>query len=138
MVKLFKPLGINDIDWLPSKDGSNTGGFGLSMTSRDLAKIGFLYLNGGFWDDQQIVSNQLVLDSTTTHSNGDYHFGEYGYHWWIRDFGNQPAYFSMGYGGQYLAVIPDLHLVIVIFSQADDAMDTLIPLKYMEDIVKAF
>ncbi len=138
MANLFKPLGITDVDWIPSGDGSNTGGFGLDMTSRDLAKIGFLYLNGGFWDDKQIVSNQWVLDSTTTHSNGDYHFGEYGYHWWIHDFDGQPAYLGMGYGGQYLTVVPDLHLVTVIFSQADDAMDTLIPLEYMEGIVKAF
>ena len=137
MKYLFRPLGIPDVDWIPSQDGSSTGGFGLDMTARDLAKIGLLYLNGGTWDDKRIVSEKWVLDSTTVHSQGDYHFGEYGYHWWINEFDGHEAFFGMGYGGQYLVVVPDHKLVIVIFSEVRDAMDTVTPLEYIEGIVKA-
>lgn len=137
MAHLFKPLGISDIDWTPSEDGSNSGGFGLKMTARDLAKIGFLYLNGGMWDGQRIVSEQWVKDSTSIHANGTDAFGTYGYHWWNREFNGHQAYFGMGYAGQYLTVVPDLDLVMVFFSDANGAEDTLLPLEYMEDIVKA-
>lgn len=45
--QLFTPLGISNFDWLRDPQGINAGGFGLYLTTRDMAKIGYLYLKGG-------------------------------------------------------------------------------------------
>jgi CubicO group peptidase (beta-lactamase class C family) len=48
---LFDPLGIEDIYW--TRDGSNnwyTGAWGLELSTRSLAKFGYLFLNNGTWD----------------------------------------------------------------------------------------
>ena len=55
---LFKPLGISNVVWPADKAGNSTGGWGLQLTPRDMAKLGYLYLRGGQWDGQQIVSSE--------------------------------------------------------------------------------
>ncbi|MDB4435160.1 beta-lactamase family protein, partial [Akkermansiaceae bacterium] len=42
--RLFQPLGIKKPDWDRSPDGINTGGWGLRVTTEDIAKLGQLYL----------------------------------------------------------------------------------------------
>jgi CubicO group peptidase (beta-lactamase class C family) len=44
--------------------GYYNGGFGLGLSARDLAKIGFLYLNKGYWNGQSIVFEYWVKEST--------------------------------------------------------------------------
>lgn len=53
--RLFKPLGITDWHWRKDPQGLAIGGFGLYLLSRDMAKIGLLYLHRGRWDGQQVV-----------------------------------------------------------------------------------
>src|SRR5258708_29205857 len=47
---LFEPLGISDYQWDLDKQGVVLGGFGLHLTPRDMAKLGYLHLRGGLWD----------------------------------------------------------------------------------------
>jgi CubicO group peptidase (beta-lactamase class C family) len=54
MKRLFQPLGIPEVRWF-QVDGYSLGAFGLELTTRDLAKIGYLLLNEGRWDGRQIV-----------------------------------------------------------------------------------
>ena len=54
-VRLFAPLGIHEQSWVSSPEGASAGGFGLRLAPRDLAKLAFLYLHRGRWDDRQIV-----------------------------------------------------------------------------------
>jgi len=48
--RLFDPLGIKGMDWEISKQGINTGGWGLRLKTEDLAKMGQLYLQKGMWN----------------------------------------------------------------------------------------
>lgn len=50
--------------WVSDPMGIHTAGWGLTLTPMDMAKIGQLYLNGGIWEDKQIVSSKWVEDST--------------------------------------------------------------------------
>ncbi|MBD0384692.1 serine hydrolase domain-containing protein [Paenibacillus sedimenti] len=135
---LFGPLGINSVEWPSSPDNSNSGGFGLKMTPRDLGKIGLLVLNRGVWNGKRLVSESWLRDSTSRHSGGSTFFGEYGYHWWLNQYGGHKAIFGMGYAGQYLTVVPDLNLVIVINSAATkNPQDTTLPIPYIEKLVIA-
>jgi CubicO group peptidase (beta-lactamase class C family) len=96
-------------------------GFGeTKLPARDLAKLGYLYLNGGRWDSAQVVPADYVRASTQPHSNlpglGP---GEgYGYQWWTASMDRHPSFAAVGIGGQRLLVIPDLDLVVVITSDA--------------------
>src|SRR6202008_3768251 len=53
---LFGPLGVEDFVWVSDAEGHLLGDSQLSLTPRNMAKIGLLYLNGGRLGDRQIVS----------------------------------------------------------------------------------
>lgn len=116
---LFNKIGTSIKFWETDKNGNNAGGFGICMTPRDMAKFGYLYLNNGIWDGKQIIPKKWVDDSTqkqiTTSEDADY-----GYLFWlqtIKDNVHNKKYFTYraaGLGGQYIMVIPDLDMVVVI------------------------
>ncbi|MBI5958454.1 MAG: serine hydrolase [Chloroflexi bacterium] len=112
---LFVPLGITDWMWRSDPNGISTGGWGLHLAPRDLAKFGYLYLHGGLWDGQQIIPAQWVADSTRQQikAGGQWLAEGYGYQWWI----DAEGYFmALGYGGQYIIVAPERDLVAVFVS----------------------
>jgi CubicO group peptidase (beta-lactamase class C family) len=107
---LFSPLGINDVVWLQEAQGIRFGGFGLSLTPRDMAKFGLLYLNNGAWDGEQIVPADYVTSSVETYSSLSSIEG-YGYHWWT--FPTLEGYGAVGLGGQFIGVFPEINTVVV-------------------------
>lgn len=116
---LFAPLGITDWEWW-GDDKNTAGGFGLNLRPQDMAKMGQLYLSHGVWNGQQLVPAEWIKVSTTKHNNGgDPHGENYGYHCWVTTVDGHSAYFAGGYGGQFIYVVPDLELVIVITSGWD-------------------
>ncbi|MGD2154418.1 MAG: serine hydrolase [Gemmatimonadales bacterium] len=112
---LFAPLGISDYSWSLWGDGTtlDTGG-GLSLRPRDMAKFGQLYLNGGRWGEAQVVSEAWVSESVRPHAQ----YWAYGYQWWRTrletDMLMYTSYMGIGWGGQYVFVVPDLDLVVVL------------------------
>ncbi len=58
--KLFGPLGIAPPFWRSDRQGLSTGGFGLALKPRDMAKIGYLYLRHGMWGDQQLLPPEWI------------------------------------------------------------------------------
>ena len=116
---LFEPLGIKKPFWSENYDGCHKGSYGLYMAARDMAKIGYLYLQNGVWDGNQIISDEWINDSTQKQIllNFGQKVYKYGYFWWITSAEGQPDFSSaVGYGGQYIHVVPDLDLVIVATS----------------------
>ena len=109
---LFKPLGISDVAWMTDPAGVPYGAGGFRLTPRDMAKLGYLYLRNGKWNEQQIVSSNWVKTATQKHANVDVdiHFG-YGYHWFTVT--AMEGYEALGTGGQIILVIPKSDLVIV-------------------------
>ncbi len=119
---LFHPLGITQYAWESDAQGINYGGFGLSLLPRDMAKYGFLYLHKGRWDDQQIVSENWVVESTYTHTVFFHGYG-YGYHWITYPALN--GYAAFGAGGQGIFVIPKYDLVIVVTAEEPNGVPFL-------------
>lgn len=109
---LFGPLGIRSVRWPTNHQGISIGYSELEMHPEDLAKIGYLYLNQGEWDGQQIVSSDWVHVSTQKHVSATLQEG-YGYHWWVDESG---IIMALGYGGQYLIIAPEEELVVVFIS----------------------
>lgn len=98
--------------------GEGYGGGGLLIKGRDFLKLGQLFLDGGKWQDQQIISQEWVRNATD--AINDIRDEGYGYGWWIFSYrvaGREiKAFYAGGNGGQYVIVIPELDLNIVIFA----------------------
>ncbi|NDJ76049.1 MAG: serine hydrolase [Chloroflexi bacterium] len=109
---LFGPLGITRPLWSQDPQGYTTGWSDLQLTPHDMARLGYLYLRSGQWDDEQIVSADWVTAATTAQlSTGQ--GGGYGYQWWVP---SDRMYMAAGYQGQYIFVVPSLDLVVVFTS----------------------
>jgi CubicO group peptidase (beta-lactamase class C family) len=108
---LFEPLGITNYSWDNDASGIPIGGWGLWLTPRDMAKLGYLYLQNGQWDGRQIVSAQWVKAATQKHTGTGGQLLDYGYQWWI--YPSLGAYTALGRYGQMIFVIPESALVIV-------------------------
>lgn len=135
--ELFDPIGIGPVTWPADPNGVSTGGYGVRMTARDAAKFGYLFLNDGVWDGRQVVPSGWVRESTRRQSEGHPWFGEYGLHWWLRPLGDRrarSAFFAMGYGGQYIFVVPTLDLVAVFFSWMPGE-ESFLPMRWLEEHV---
>lgn len=114
--KLFTPLGIESPRWDEDSQGIPVGGWGLWLTPRDMAKFGYLYLNNGEWDGQQIVSADWVAESTAIHSRTGGTL-DYGYQWWVSD--SLKGYAAMGRYGQTILVLPEQQMVVVATARID-------------------
>lgn len=106
---LFKPLGISDVVWQKDPQGLAIGGYGLYLQTRDMAKIGYLYLRGGEWDGQQIVPRSwvervyqakvpMVFSPATPTSL------RYGDQWWTIP--ERKVYMAVGFNRQIILVMP--------------------------------
>lgn len=122
---LFTPLGIAQPHWDEDADGLAIGGWGLVLTPREMAKLGFLYLHGGMWDGRQVVPAEWVKTSTTAHiKTGD--DLDYGYQWWV--YPKSDAYAALGRDGQIIFVAPEANLVAVFTAQIAQGTDPLLDL----------
>lgn len=123
---LFAPLGITDYTWGELPDGTLLTGSDLYLRPRDMAKLGYLFLKDGVWKSQQIVSKKWVRESIYPHvQEGELISGTaYGYQWWrgTSRIGDREidSFYAAGHGGQFIAVIPSLNVIIVITSQVED------------------
>lgn len=116
---LFEPLGISNIQWDSDNQGVSCGGFGLSLTPRDMAKIGHLYLNNGTWDTQQIVSKDWVNASSQIQHQMSVDHG-YGYGWWMMpEFGICEARDILGLR---IALFPQ-HNVVAVFASYNTGLN---------------
>lgn len=118
---LFDPIGIGEVNWPTDPQGTNTGGHGLWLRARDLARFGLLILNQGSWDGVQVVSADWVHEAVQPRNTGWSFAGDYGYQWWVTSathMGKKVDYhYGFGFAGQLLIIVPEMDLVVVINAQ---------------------
>jgi CubicO group peptidase (beta-lactamase class C family) len=86
------------------------------------------------------VAAEYIAQSTIVQSSGDPTGGNpYGYQWWITDATGYAAFYALGYGGQYIYVVPALDLVVAVavgnidvplFAPRPIIESTIVPLAY--------
>jgi len=112
--ELFGPLGIDTVVWPSDPQGRQNGWGDLHLQPRDMAKIGYLWLHGGRWEDRQIVPADYLAAATAVHSRPGFSPGqEYGYGFWVYPERTPPIFEGLGRGGQRISVVPALDLVVV-------------------------
>ncbi len=121
---LHQPMGVTPGDWMMGWENYRFGLAGLKMRARDLAKFGQLYLDGGRFADQQILPAPWVRESLQAHSDDAWriHVGSnwndprYGYQWWRVTAGSHSYNLAWGHGGQQIALVDELNLLVVVTS----------------------
>ncbi len=120
--RLFQPLGFDSPTWEKCPRGINTGGWGLSIRTEEIARFGQVYLRNGLWRGKQVVPAAWIRDATTKKiSNGtaetsDWSQG-YCYQFWRCRHG---AFRGDGAFGQYCVVMPEQDAVLAITSGLRD------------------
>ena len=115
--KIIQTAWHHDYFWKPTPDSEVDTEGGLYLKSYDLARIGYLFLHNGKWNDQQVVSEQWVKQSIKStvadvNSANETPDSGYGYQWWVPS--TKPfIYACNGYGGQFLMVAPEYDLIVV-------------------------
>ena len=113
---LFEPLDIRLRAWDRDPQGYYLGGNNMHLTPREMLAFGQLYLHRGRLGNRQIISEQWVEDSWRPKMRSFSSYSGYGYGWWYRRTSGFDVYYAVGYGGQYIFVVPDLDLTVVATS----------------------
>jgi CubicO group peptidase (beta-lactamase class C family) len=140
--KIADPIGMNpdgwnwgdfgEIDGLIVNGGSGNNGKHIFISARELARFGYLFLNRGKWDNEQLISASWVDAANTVQVpasmpleelSGADGRGVYGYNWWVngikadgkRKWPDAPlgTYSASGYNNNDMFVIPEWNMVIV-------------------------
>jgi len=89
------------------------------LSTRDMARIGYLMLRNGNWNGKQLIPESWIKTSTTPVSTAKVQnsiFDQYGYMWWLAgdsaDSLLKGSYTAIGAYGQFITVIPKLDMVI--------------------------
>jgi len=127
---LAKPASLQDFDRAAQRKSENRRAslhpaYHFYLSTRDMARVGYLMLRGGAWAGRQLVPRDWVQRMVTpvtrvadmnpeSYRKGP--FG-YGYLWWIWDgpFNTGPyrhAYSGIGAVGQFITVLPELDMVV--------------------------
>jgi len=111
---LFQPLGIKTYA-ADDDDLSHDPMVGFQLKALDLAKIGYLLAQEGAWDSQRIVSKEWVrwLFFKVPHAEFD---DTRGGSWVKTTIRGHESLVVRGDGGQYLVLVPALHVVVVATS----------------------
>jgi CubicO group peptidase (beta-lactamase class C family) len=111
-----RPLDIHNyyLDLMPN--GDYYGGGGSYFRPRDWMKLGQLYVSGGLWNGRRVLSKDWVAQATTKYAtqNEPSHGYGYGLHLYHFEVAGHiyPVFEAEGNGGQIVAGIPDLDMVI--------------------------
>lgn len=119
--KIWRKIGAEyDAYWLTDYHGTAMAFGGLNIALRDLAKFASLYLNNGVFNEEQIISEKWIRESTHPdalhllpglNSDSDYPLG-YQYQWWVPE-GSDGEFLAIGIWGQYAYINSKENLVIV-------------------------
>ncbi|HEX5661787.1 MAG TPA: serine hydrolase domain-containing protein, partial [Polyangiales bacterium] len=140
---VFKPLGMKAT--MDHDAAGNTLTFGnLKASCDDLARFGYLYLRGGKWKDQQIVSKAYVEEATSVSQPLN---DAYGYLFWLNNDGHfvrpssparkegegkqieklpESTFSALGLGGQMITVDPEHEIVFARIGGSGDAVSAVL------------
>ena len=141
--RIADPIGMNSKQWdwgdyatidgVVVNGGSGNAGKHVTISAREMARLGHLFLNQGNWNGKQLISAEWIKAATSVQVPADTPLGHpesnidgrgvYGFNWWtngVKPDGQriwpgapESTYAASGYNNNKLFVIPDWNMVIV-------------------------
>ena len=121
MPRLFEPLSITPGPWDSCPAGTNYGGFGLHLTTMDIAKFAQLILQKGKWQGVRLLPEDYLEEAVKPHADNsmnehpDWKCG-YGFQFWR----SRHGFRGDGACGQYALMLPEADMAIAINSSMSD------------------
>ena len=119
--RLGAPLGIDLPAWTRDPQGRYLGGNEMAMTPLAMARFGELYRRGGRWGGARVLEEAWTRESLVARTVSPWSGDAYGYGWFLRELGGEPAAYARGYGGQLVHVVPGAAAVVAITSDVSRA-----------------
>lgn len=118
--RLFKKIGVPPVSWSRAGGGDMLGPHtvphtGLVLAARELARVGYLLMNGGAWEGEQVVPTWWLEKATKPSQEFN---RDYGYGFWSNEVRGlwpelpRDAFAMMGFRGNRCWVVPSLDLVV--------------------------
>lgn len=119
--RLFEPLGFGRVPfWEVDGEGIEAGGWGIYMTTEELAKVALCVFNKGVYEGKQVIPAAWIAEATRTQANPE-RYSEidnragYGYFFWRN--GVVPNSFRMdGMFSQFAVCFEDYNAIVVVTS----------------------
>ncbi len=112
--KVIVPLGLEmEPYYITDGDGVAFALGGLNMTTRDYARFGLMFAQGGRYGETQVVPQDWVETSTAPKAPTPPGDIRYGYQWWIPKNGPEDVFMARGIYGQYIYIDRTRDVVIV-------------------------
>lgn len=118
--QLLPRLGIERVRWERiGTDRRPNGGSGLDLRPRDMAKLGWLWLQQGDAGRGRVLHPRWIEEGSAPafewwQTDPPLADQNYGWLWWLARSPGHAAFFAWGWGGQFIWVEPELDLVIVV------------------------
>lgn len=118
---LFSPLDFLGYGSQCCPLGYTYGASGFFLRTIDMAKIGMIYLNKGYYNGKAFLSEEFITSASNavTYDHGSKRY--YGYSFWRSD-KNTPIYYADGAHGQFIIINPELNKVLAV--QSYDAINS--------------
>lgn len=136
--RVTEKIGMGDWTWYPEKDLDgipiNNGCTNVIISAKQFARWGWLFLNKGAWDGQQLISEAWVNMATSVQVPPSLPMGDtdrkntigpgyYGFNWWVNGRSEdgklklpgapEGVYFASGLNNNKCIVIPQWKMVII-------------------------
>ena len=124
-------------EWYSDPQGTVTAGWGLTLSAYDMAKIGYMLINGGVYHNKRIVTNEWIGKMTSPKLQLGEMFGNMQYcYLWYRPHKDKPIFAAIGDGGNVIYADPEKSISVGvtgtfkprIFDRVDFIEKNVIPL----------
>ncbi len=136
---VFDRIGMKSVELTFDEAGTFVGSSYVHATARDYARLGLLYLRGGTWDGDEVVTRAWVDDARTSNALPTGEWAGYGSHWWTHPDG-LGTFSAHGFEGQRITLVPARDLVLVRLGKtpsADDGSQSAID-AFLDEIIACF
>jgi len=97
-----------------TNQGYSLGYGGMTMSIKDIAKLSYVYINNGIWENSNFISNDWINESLTKQVEINDSLN-YGYSWIINE--ELGCFSSGGFSNSQMFIIPEENIVLVIMSR---------------------
>jgi CubicO group peptidase (beta-lactamase class C family) len=123
---LFGPMGIKAVQWGKMADGyyDGCGLLSVQLHNEDMNKIGTLLMHNGYYDHKSIVPDKWIAEIlhpiVSYKTPWGFDGSDYALCWYHCTYQNTPITYGLGWGGQFVFVIPDKKAVITVNESIND------------------